>query len=101
MQLPLCGNVYDDVTDFEICGFHKNTKIYRHLEKETLVFLQMKKLKINYTSRATLFQKNSFLAVVTFQSHTTYYYLFQLVFLKEYFYKTTRLYSNVVTTMFD
>ena len=25
---PLCSNAYDDVTDFEIGGFHKNTKIY-------------------------------------------------------------------------
>ena len=23
----LCSNAYDDVTYFEICGFHKNTKI--------------------------------------------------------------------------
>ena len=26
-QLLLCTNVYDDVTDFEICGFHRKTKI--------------------------------------------------------------------------
>ena len=27
MELTLCSNVYNDVTDFEICGFYKNTKI--------------------------------------------------------------------------
>ena len=24
---PLCSTAHDDATDFEICGFHKNTKI--------------------------------------------------------------------------
>ena len=27
MYLPSCSNAYDDITDFEIFGFHKNTKI--------------------------------------------------------------------------
>ena len=54
----LCSNVYDDVTDFEICGFHKNIN-------KTLFFPQIKKF-INYTSRAALWQKNSFVAEITF-----------------------------------
>ena len=55
MQLPLCSNAYDDITDCEICGFHKNTKIQTSQERNTF-FLQIKKF-INYTSRATLLQK--------------------------------------------
>ena len=27
VSLPLCSNVYDDITDFAICGFYKDTKI--------------------------------------------------------------------------
>ena len=42
MQLPLCNNVYDDVTDFEICGFTKTQKS-RYLENKTLFFLQIQK----------------------------------------------------------
>ena len=26
-SLQHCSSVYDDVTDFEMCGFHKNTEI--------------------------------------------------------------------------
>ena len=47
MWLPLCSNAYDDVTDFDICGFHKTQKT-GYLKNETLFFLQIKKL-INYT----------------------------------------------------
>ena len=42
------------------------TQKSRYLEKETLLFLQIKKFN-NYTSRATLWQKNSFVAEVTFK----------------------------------
>ena len=49
MQLPLCGNAYDDVTDFEMCGFRKDTKI----KNETLFLFRIKKF-INCASRATL-----------------------------------------------
>ena len=35
-------NVYDDVTDFEVCGFTKNTKD-KYLEKETLFSVQISK----------------------------------------------------------
>ena len=45
-------------------GFHKN----KNLENETLFFLQIKKF-INYTSRATLLQKISFVAEVTFKEY--------------------------------
>ena len=41
------------------------TRKSKNLENETLFFLQIKKI-INYTSRATLLQKNSFVAEVTF-----------------------------------
>ena len=44
-----------DVTDFEICEFHRNTKIYLSRERN-ITFSSNKKL-INYTSRATLWQK--------------------------------------------
>ena len=52
MQLPLCGNAYDDVKDF---GF-TNTQKSGYLENETLFFLQIKKI-INYISSNTLWQK--------------------------------------------
>ena len=41
------------ITDFEICGLHKNTKKSRYFDNETLFFLQIKKF-INYTPRVTL-----------------------------------------------
>ena len=43
----------------------KKTQKSRYLENKTLFFLQIKKF-INYTSRATLWQKNTFVAEVTF-----------------------------------
>ena len=43
----------------------KETQKSRHLENETLFILQIKKF-INYTSRATLWQKNTFAVEVTF-----------------------------------
>ena len=49
MQLPLGSNAYDDVTYFEICGFHKNTKKSR----EQNIFSSNKK-NINYTSNQRL-----------------------------------------------
>ena len=48
----LCSNVFDDVTDFEICGIHKNTKIYIS-QKGDIIFSSNKKF-INW---ATLWQK--------------------------------------------
>ena len=42
------------------------TQKSRYLENETLLFLQMKNIT-NYPSRATLLQKNSFVAEVTFK----------------------------------
>ena len=50
-KCPLCSNVYDDVTYFEICGFHENTKIQVSWEQD--IFSSNKKF-ISYTSRATL-----------------------------------------------
>ena len=43
----------------------ENTQKSRYFENKTLFFHQIKKI-INYTSRATLLQKNSFVAEVTF-----------------------------------
>ena len=42
------------------------TQKSKYLENETLFFLQKKKF-INYSSRVTLWQKNSFMAEVTFK----------------------------------
>ena len=55
---------YDDVADFEICGFHKNTKI--QISKEGNIIFPSNKKFINYTSRATFWQKNGFVAEATF-----------------------------------
>ena len=52
--LPLSNYVYDDVTGFAICGFHKTTK-FRYIENETLFLLQIKKI-INCILRATFWQ---------------------------------------------
>ena len=53
---------YDDVTDFEICGFHKKHQNLNALR--TNIFSSNKKI-INYTSRAIA--KNSFAVEVTFK----------------------------------
>ena len=45
------------------------TQKSRYLENKTLFFLEIKTF-INYTSRATLWQKNSFLAEVTLKGLT-------------------------------
>ena len=42
---------HDGVTDFESCGFHKNTKMYISPER-SIIFFQIKKF-INYSSKAT------------------------------------------------
>ena len=47
--------------------FAKTQKI-KYLENKTLFFLQIKKF-INYTSRATLWQKNCFIAEVSFKQN--------------------------------
>ena len=38
-QFLRCGNVYHDVTGFELCGSH-NIQLSKYLENETLLFLQ-------------------------------------------------------------
>ena len=53
---------------FKSVDFTKTQKS-RYLKNETLFFLLMKKL-INCTSRATLWEKNSFVAEVTFKYTT-------------------------------
>ena len=56
-----------DMITSQILKFVAFTKTQgsRYLENETLFFLQKQKL-INYTSRTNLWQKNSFVAEVTF-----------------------------------
>ena len=56
---------YVGVTDFEICGFHKQKS--RYLKNETF-FLQIKRF-VNYTSNIKdyFIAKNSFEAEVTFK----------------------------------
>ena len=44
----MCSNIYDDVKDFEVCGFIKNTKI-KLFSEGTIIFpyfFQMKKVLI-------------------------------------------------------
>ena len=47
---------YDDVTDFEICRFHKNTKISISAERN-IIFSSNKKKIINDKSSAALWQR--------------------------------------------
>ena len=42
LQSVICSNVYDDVKNFEFCGFIKNPKILNILRKKRF-FLQIKK----------------------------------------------------------
>ena len=51
----LCSNVYDDVTDFEICAFHRNTKT--QISRERNIIFSSNKKVINCISRVTLLQK--------------------------------------------
>ena len=60
MSVPLCSNIYDDVTYFEICEDFTKTVKHKYLQNETLFFLQMKKF-INIAN-------NGFVAEVTFNS---------------------------------
>ena len=63
-KLPSCSNAYDDVTDFEICQFHKSTKIQKSRERN-IIFTSNKKnhyLRI----KGYFIAKNSFVAEVTF-----------------------------------
>lgn len=59
MNLPLRSNAYDDVTDFEICLFHKNTKTWI-LERETYFFLEIKHSLIAH--EGLVIEKKSFVA---------------------------------------
>ena len=43
IELLLCHNVYDDVTDFEVCWFNKKHKKYIYLENKALYLLTLKK----------------------------------------------------------
>ena len=64
--LPLPSNAYDDVTNFEICRTHKITKIVISTERNIIYCSNKKVINYDSTSRATLWQKNNFVAEVTF-----------------------------------
>ena len=65
MELPLCSSAYDDVTDFEICGFHKNTKI--SISREQNIIFSSKKKNHQLHIKRYFMTKNSFVAEVTFK----------------------------------
>ena len=46
MQLRLRNNAYDDVTDFEICGFHRNIKRERNISRTKHFFFKQKNVLI-------------------------------------------------------
>ena len=52
------SNVYDDVTDFQVCGFTKKTK-GKYLEKETLLSVQISKF-IHRIFTTALYKKKYF-----------------------------------------
>ena len=49
MWLPLCSNAHDDVTDLEICEYHKNTNA-KYFENETF-FSSNKKIQGYYMAK--------------------------------------------------
>ena len=69
----MCSNVYDDITDFEVCEFTKNSKS-KYLKKETFC-VQIKKSDIKGCKMA----QNSFLDNVTFNQWRN-----SLVFLRRF-----------------
>ena len=56
----MCGNVYDNSIDFEVCGFTKNTKNLNISRTKHFFFF------IHYILRADM-AKNNFLDEVTFK----------------------------------
>ena len=58
------ANRFDDVTDFEICEFHKNTKISISRE-QNIIFSSNKKIHQLHI-KCYFMTKNSFVAEVTF-----------------------------------
>ena len=55
MQLLLCSNAYDEDTYFEICGFHKNTKILTTRDRN-IIFSSNKKNSL-ITHQGLLYDK--------------------------------------------
>ena len=49
MWLPLCSNAHDDVTDLEICEYHKNINA-KYFENETF-FSSNKKIQGYYMAK--------------------------------------------------
>ena len=68
--MPLCWNAYDYdyVTDFEICGCHKSTKI--QITRERNIFSSNKETLS--THQGLLYDKNSFVEEVTFKNKNSF-----------------------------
>ena len=58
------SDAYDDVTDFEICGFHKSTKI--QISRERNIFSSNKKNHLLHI-KGYFMARNSFVAEVAFK----------------------------------
>ena len=52
-EISLCSSTYDDITDFEICGFEKKQHKNLDISRTKHHFFQIKKI-MKYASRATL-----------------------------------------------
>ena len=61
----LCSNAFDGMIDFEICGFHKNTKIQISCERN-IIFSSNKKIH-QLHAKGNFMAKNSFAVEVTFK----------------------------------
>ena len=59
----MCSNIYNDVTDFEVCGFLPNKKKGKYPENR-IFFLQMKKF-IYRMLRTVMWQKKTVLYILT------------------------------------
>ena len=100
MWLPLCSDVYDDVTDFAISGFCKNIKI--KISQEWKIFPSNKK-KALVTHQGLIYGKNTFVADVTFNELRPYYqkHVNQIIlnckFSKTYLCEYSRPCSNFVS----
>lgn len=65
----MCSNAYDDVKDFEVCEFIKNTDLNSFRSRVFLkVVFSTNKKTIHYPFRALVMVKNGFLAEVTFNN---------------------------------
>ena len=68
ISVSVSSNAYDDVTDFEICRFHKNTKIL--ISQELNIFSSNKKIH-SLNTKGYFMTKNSFVVEVPFNLYLT------------------------------